>query len=98
MEGQPREAESEVSDDIAENRGDLRPCPSLPLLLAEAADVSYPLPPANVVSVPLMEVWYKFSDVRPVLEVNHVDTFGPHMSEKSSLSAISQQRSLAKCS
>jgi len=95
--GQLREAELEVSDDTAENKGDLRPCPSLPLPLAEAADV-YPLPPANVVRVALTEFWYKFSDVRPVLEVKYVDMFGPHKSEKSSLIALSQQRSLARCS
>ena len=58
-----------MGDDTAENKGDLRPCPSLPLPLAEAADVINPLPPANVVSVALTEFWYKFSDVRPVLEV-----------------------------
>ena len=53
MESQLREAELEVSDDTAENKGDLRPCPSLPLPLAEAADVVYTLPPANVVRVAL---------------------------------------------
>jgi len=62
-----------VSDDTAENKGDLRPCPSLSLPLVEAADAIYPLPPANVMSVALKEFWYKFSNVRPVLEAKYVD-------------------------
>jgi len=85
VESQLREAELEVSDDTAEDKGDLRPCPSLPLPLAEAADVIYTLPPANVVSVALTEFWHKFSDVRPVLEVKYVDIFGPHKSVKNFL-------------
>ena len=85
MESQLREAELEVCDDTAENKGDLRPCPSLPLPLAEAADVIYNLPPANVVSIALTEFRYKFSDVRPVLEVKYVGIFGPHKCVKNFL-------------
>jgi len=53
--------------------------------LAEAADVFYTLPPANVVRVALTKFWYKFSDVRPVLEAKYVDIFGPHESVKNFL-------------
>jgi len=37
------------------------------------------------VSVAITEFWYKFSNVRPVLEVTYVDMFGPHKSEKNFL-------------
>jgi len=74
-----------VGDDTAENKGDLRSCPCLPLPVAEAADVVYTLPPANVVSIALTKFWYKFGDVRPVLELKYVDIFGPHKSVKNFL-------------